>query len=356
TRWRCSSSGSLGGWRPTPSASGRRATAGEHPDALPPRDPRALRRGRHAAPRLQRALPRLRGRRLRRVAALGARGRLPDLGRARHRAQAGRHHLARRGRPRRRPRHRRRGPALGAHELRRRLRGVGRRAAGVQRRRDLRGGGTGDDRARPGARGGALGAVVTGRPSPAAPRGAPPAGWATVADRARLRRDPREVAPELLNKLLVRLGPERDGGEPVVRVGRIVEVEAYCGAIDAGSHAYRGMTRRNRTMFGPPGGLYVYFTYGMHWCANVVCGDEGVGVAVLLRALAPVAGLEEMFAARPRARRPTDLCSGPAKLCQALGLDGSFDGADLVTGDRGVWLTDDGTPPPADPVQTTRIG
>jgi DNA-3-methyladenine glycosylase len=197
---------------------------------------------------------------------------------------------------------------------------------------------------------------VTGRPSPAAPRGALPAGWGTVVDRARLRRDPREVAPELLNKLLVRLGPERDGGEPVVRVGRIVEVEAYCGAIDPGSHAYRGMTRRNRTMFGPPGGLYVYFTYGMHWCANVVCGDEGVGVAVLLRALAPVAGLEEMFAARPRARRPTDLCSGPAKLCQALGLDGSFDGADLVTGDRGVWLTDDGTPPPADPVQTTRIG
>src|SRR5690606_22109687 len=176
-------------------------------------------------------------------------------------------------------------------------------AAGVQRGRDLRGGGTGDDRAGPGARGGALGAVVTGRPSPAAPRGALPAGWGTVVDRARLRRDPREVAPELLNKLLVRLGPERDGGEPVVRVGRIVEVEAYCGAIDPGSHAYRGMTRRNRTMFGPPGGLYVYFTYGMHWCANVVCGAEGEGVAVLLRALAPVAGLEAMFAARPRARR-----------------------------------------------------
>ena len=215
----------------------------------------------------------------------------------------------------------------------------------------------------------------SGTVPPSAPR--PPA-WDRVVDRSFLRRDPRAVAPALLNKLLVR----RDGGPaawpaagpsagsagpsaPVgadapasagLRVGRIVEVEAYCGAADPGSHAYRGMTPRNRTMFGPPGGLYVYFTYGMHWCANVVCGDEGEGVAVLLRALAPVAGLEAMFAARPRARRERDLCSGPAKLCQAFGLDGSFDGADLVTADRGVWLADDGTPPPAHPHQTTRIG
>jgi DNA-3-methyladenine glycosylase len=172
-----------------------------------------------------------------------------------------------------------------------------------------------------------------------------------VLDRAFLRRDPRAVAPELLGKVLV-----REDGEGPARVGRIVEVEAYCGTADPGSHAFRGMTPRNRTMFGPPGGLYVYFTYGMHWCANVVCGDEGQGVAVLLRALAPLAGVEAMFAARPRARRERDLCSGPAKLCQALGLDGSFDGADLVTADRGVWLGDDGIPPPHHPVQTTRIG
>jgi DNA-3-methyladenine glycosylase len=77
---------------------------------------------------------------------------------------------------------------------------------------------------------------------------------------------------------------------------------------------------------------------------------------VLLRALAPVAGLDAMRAVRPRARRDRDLCSGPAKLCQALGLGCEFDGADLVTGDRGVVLCDDGTPPPADPAQTTRIG
>jgi DNA-3-methyladenine glycosylase len=176
-------------------------------------------------------------------------------------------------------------------------------------------------------------------------------GGGTVLERSFLRRDPRDVAPELLGKVLV-----REDGEGAARVGRIVEVEAYCGVADPGSHAFRGMTPRNRTMFGPPGGLYVYFTYGMHWCANVVCGDEGEGVAVLLRALAPLAGVEAMFAARPRARRERDLCSGPAKLCQALGLDGSFDGADLVTADRGVWVGDDGTPPPRRPVQTTRIG
>ena len=159
-------------------------------------------------------------------------------------------------------------------------------------------------------------------------------------------RDPRDVAPELLNKVIVR-------GR---RVGRIVEVEAYCGGEDPGSHAYRGRTVRNATMFGPPGGLYVYFTYGMHWCANAVCGDEGEGVAVLLRAVAPVAGVDEMWASRPAARRDADLCSGPAKLCQAFGLDRAFDGADLVTADRGVMIADDGIGPPPQPGNSVRVG
>ena len=161
------------------------------------------------------------------------------------------------------------------------------------------------------------------------------------------RRDPRVVAKALLNKVLVK-------GD---LAGRIVEVEAYCGAADPGSHAYRGKTRRNATMFGPPGGLYVYFTYGMHWCANAVCGDEDEGVAVLLRALAPLQGLYAMCVARgPRIRRDRDLASGPAKLCQAFGISGPDDGADLVTGDRGITIVDDGVPPPRRPGNSVRIG
>jgi DNA-3-methyladenine glycosylase len=110
---------------------------------------------------------------------------------------------------------------------------------------------------------------------------------ARTLDRSFYARDSRDVAVELLGKLLVR----------EERVARIVEVEAYCGPDDPGSHAYRGLTRRNATMFGPAGRLYVYFTYGMHHCANVVCGEEGEGTAVLLRGLDPEAGLEAMRAA-----------------------------------------------------------
>ncbi len=164
--------------------------------------------------------------------------------------------------------------------------------------------------------------------------------------RAFYARDSREVAPELLNKLLVR-------GR---RVGRVVEVEAYCGSDDPGSHAFRGRTRRNATMFGPPGHLYVYFTYGMHFCANVVCGKAGEATAVLLRGLDVEGGVEEMRAAYPGARRDRDLCRGPARLCRAFGIDRSFDGADLVTGDRGVVVADDGTPPPAVAGVGPRIG
>jgi DNA-3-methyladenine glycosylase len=168
--------------------------------------------------------------------------------------------------------------------------------------------------------------------------------------RAELLGDSVEVAPWLLNKVLVRGG----------RAGRIVEVEAYMGALDAASHAYRGLTPRTAIMFGKPGYLYVYFTYGMHWCANVVCGPEGQASAVLIRALTPLRGLDKMHAARgPAARRDRDLCNGPAKLCQAMGITGADNGLDLLS--RGgpaerVRLTDDGTPPPESPAQGKRIG
>ena len=159
------------------------------------------------------------------------------------------------------------------------------------------------------------------------------------------RRDPREVAPELLNKILA----AQDG-----RRGRIVEVEAYCGAEDPAAHSYRGMTARNASMFGPAGRMYVYFTYGMHWCANVVCGEVGEGVGVLLRALEPVAGLELMRAARPKARNDRDLCRGPGRLAQAMGISRADDGSDLRRGHFRV--LDDGLAPPANPETGPRIG
>ena len=163
--------------------------------------------------------------------------------------------------------------------------------------------------------------------------------------RAFFDRDPLEVAPDLLGKVLV-------AGE---RSGRIVEVEAYRGADDPGSHGYRGVTPRTEVMFGPPGHLYVYFSYGMHWCANVVCGPPGVCGAVLIRALEPLTGVEAMYAARQKARRDRDLCSGPAKLCQALGIDGDHDGLDLVSADLGVELRDDGHRVD-EPATSVRIG
>ena len=165
-------------------------------------------------------------------------------------------------------------------------------------------------------------------------------------------RDPRLVAPDLLGMVL------RQGD----RTGRIVEVEAYCGPEDPAAHTFRGRTQRNATMYGRAGLLYVYRSYGLHWCANVVCGEEGEGLAVLLRALQPLTGLEQMRAARNAGRRPggppvsdRDLCRGPGRLCQALGVSGSDDGADLLTGDRGLRLEDDGWRPPA-VEQGVRVG
>jgi len=130
-----------------------------------------------------------------------------------------------------------------------------------------------------------------------------------------------EVAQDLLHKVLA----SRDG-----RAGRIVEVEAYVGAVDPAAHTYRGKTPRNATMFGPAGHMYVYFTYGMHWCCNCVCEGEGQGSGVLIRALEPLRGIELMRAARGGIKADRDLCRGPARLTQAMDITGQQNGIDTV--------------------------
>ena len=133
-----------------------------------------------------------------------------------------------------------------------------------------------------------------------------------------------EVAPDLLGRVL-----EHENGDGLVAV-ELTEVEAYMGEADPASHAWRGETPRNAVMFGPPGHAYVYFTYGMHFCVNLVCLPEGTASAVLLRAGKIIAG-EEIATAR-RGRPPgtaRDLARGPARLCQALAIDRAFNGADV---------------------------
>jgi DNA-3-methyladenine glycosylase len=168
-----------------------------------------------------------------------------------------------------------------------------------------------------------------------------------LLSRAFYNRAATTVAPRLLNKVLA----SADG-----RAGRIVEVEAYVGAIDPASHTYRGKTARNAIMFGPPGHMYVYFTYGMHWCCNCVSGPPGDGCGVLIRALEPLHGIVQMRAARPRIANDRDLCRGPARLTQAMGIDRAQNGIDLVDPRDGFAIVDDGMAPPRELVGSTRIG
>ncbi|NEE01876.1 DNA-3-methyladenine glycosylase [Phytoactinopolyspora halotolerans] len=151
-----------------------------------------------------------------------------------------------------------------------------------------------------------------------------PAGAAVTAMRAWLARPAIEVAPELLGCVL-----RRESDDGVVAV-RLTEVEAYMGSDDPGSHAYRGRTPRNEVMFGAAGHLYVYFTYGMHFCANVVCGEFGTATAVLLRAGEVIEGAEIAQRRRPAARSPHDLARGPARLTTSLGIAREHNGVDLV--------------------------
>lgn len=146
-----------------------------------------------------------------------------------------------------------------------------------------------------------------------------------------LRFGPFEHDPVTLARLLL--------GQRLVRViegqrlaGLIVETEAYLGEKDRAAHTYGGRrTPRNEAMYREGGHAYVYFTYGMHHCLNVVCGREGEGVAVLIRAVQPVEGIEAIWRRRPRARTAADLCSGPGRVCQAFGIDLLLNGVDLRT-------------------------
>ena len=168
------------------------------------------------------------------------------------------------------------------------------------------------------------------------------------------RRDPVALARALLGQVLVRV---LDDGARLA--GRIVETEAYLGEIDRAAHSYGGRrTARNAAMWGPAGHAYVYFIYGLHHCMNVVAEGPGKPTAVLIRALEPLEGLERMRAHRGGggARlRDTDLCSGPARLAQALRLDRALDGADLVTGS--VLFLERGAPVAAEQIiAAPRIG
>ncbi|MER6130271.1 DNA-3-methyladenine glycosylase [Streptomyces sp. NPDC001795] len=155
-----------------------------------------------------------------------------------------------------------------------------------------------------------------------------------------------EVAPDLLGRTLVRTTP--DG--PIAL--RLTEVEAYDGPNDPGSHAYRGRTPRNDVMFGPPGHVYVYFTYGMWHCMNLVCGPEGRASAVLLRAGEITEGAELARKRRLSARNDKELAKGPARLTTALDVDRALDGTDACTPEETALRMLTGTPVPSDQVRS----
>ena len=162
--------------------------------------------------------------------------------------------------------------------------------------------------------------------------------------RAFFDRDPRQVAPELLGKLIAR----RQGGK--LRAGRIVELEVYLGEDDGAAHAAAGRTARNDVLFGPPGHAYVYFIYGMHYCLNISCMKEGQAGSILIRALEPVVGMREMARARDLGdlnltshRELRKLTGGPARLCEALEITRPRDnGKDMLSPRSDLQVRDDG--------------
>jgi DNA-3-methyladenine glycosylase len=165
-------------------------------------------------------------------------------------------------------------------------------------------------------------------------------------DRSFFDRSAPLVAPELLGAVLI---------APDGIILRITETEAYT-EDDPASHSFNGPTKRNAVMFGPPGHLYVYFTYGMHWCANVSTGSVGAGEAVLFRAAQIESGLDLIASRRKPGTSPANLTNGPAKLCQALAWNGSHNGIDLCS-DQSETTYELRAAIPSEPfVQTRRIG
>ena len=168
-----------------------------------------------------------------------------------------------------------------------------------------------------------------------------------VLPRSFYDRDAIDVARDLLGKTLVR---ELDGER---LSARIVETEAYVGPHDLACHASKGMTARNQVMFGEPGHAYVYFIYGMYYCLNLVTGRSGYPAAVLIRACEPLDGIETMRLLRKKAKKDLDLTSGPGKLCIALDIDRTLNGADVCDG-KELFVED--APPVDDIVSCKRIG
>jgi len=192
------------------------------------------------------------------------------------------------------------------------------------------------------------------------------------------RTDSITLARRLLGCRLVREFPRRPSANgapptrptrPVRLIATIVETEAYLGAEDAAAHSYRlRRTDRNQSMYGPPGTAYIYFTYGMHHCFNIVCGEENEPVAVLIRAAAPLEGIAHMRRRRAAGRRgrsrrdrplapmpDRDLCRGPARLCEAFGLDRRHDGLDLAAA-RELWIEPGALVPPRAVATAPRVG
>ena len=162
-------------------------------------------------------------------------------------------------------------------------------------------------------------------------------------------KDALTVAVELLGKIIVRKIGNR------ILTAKIVETEAYLGELDPGSHAFRGITERNKVMFGTGGLVYIYFIYGNYFCFNVVCGDKGTANAVLIRAAEPLEGIPQMEYYRGKIKNKFELTNGPAKLCLAMNIDKSLYGKDL-TDDKHIFISELKKKEKIDILTSKRIG